>query len=156
MPPCGSCASSPLNDWSERRLRQPRKFRHSADDWTQNIDRIGWDWESHRPGPDLRGIVKLRESVAVRFYRLAADWSENTAHVSSVDDLVAHPCYQEIINLGWDVVPLLLIDLQKNRRFWFPALYAITKVRPYDLSDAGNGRRMTDAWVTWGKRKKLI
>jgi hypothetical protein len=94
--------------------------------------------------------------IEKRFRALAADWSENTRHISSVNDLISHSSYQEIIKLGWDVVPFLLLDLQQNKRFWFPALHAITKVRPFDPSDAGNSRRMTEAWVTWGKRKELI
>lgn len=95
-------------------------------------------------------------SLEERFRQLANDWSENTRHVSSSKDLASYPSYREIIGLGWDVVPLLLKDLEENKRFWFPALYAITNVRPFDPSDAGNGRRMTEAWVRWGKRKGLI
>lgn len=102
------------------------------------------------------GVLEPEVSLGENFLRLAADWSDNTRHVSSINDLTSYPSYQEIIALGWDVVPLLLKDLQENKRFWFPALYAITKVRPFDPSDAGNGRRMTDAWIKWGKRKGLI
>jgi len=50
----------------------------------------------------------------------------------------------------------MLNDLQNNRGFWFPALTEITGIRPFDLSDAGNSKRMVEAWVKWGKRKKLI
>jgi|ERR1700682_1597044 len=102
------------------------------------------------------GVCKPDVSLGKCFLRLASDWSENTRHISSASDLTSHPSYQEIIKLGWDVVPFLLNDLQQNKRFWFPALHAITKVRPFDPSDAGNSRRMTDAWVRWGKRKGLI
>ncbi len=125
-------------------------------------------WEARRSNPSLDDMwerpieeaeVVVFEpdlSVEERFLRLATDWSEHTRHVSSINDLTSYPSYQRIINLGWDVVPLLLVDLQQNKRFWFPALYAITKVRPFDPSDAGNGKRMTDAWVKWGKRKGII
>jgi hypothetical protein len=94
--------------------------------------------------------------IADRFRWLADEWSSNTRHISSTKDLVSNSNYQEIIGLGWNVVPFLLKDLQENKRFWFPALYAITKVRPFDSGDAGNGKRMTEAWVKWGKRKGLI
>jgi len=94
--------------------------------------------------------------VSLLFSQLAEDWSSKTGHVSSISDLASHPSYKKIIELGWDVVPFLLKDLQENRRFWFPALYAITNVRPFDPSDAGNGKRMTEAWITWGRRKGLI
>jgi hypothetical protein len=90
-----------------------------------------------------------------RFYRLADDWSVETGHVSSTKDLTSNSSYQEIIRLGWDVVLLLLKDLQENQRFWFPALYAITGVRPFDPSDAGNSKRMVQAWIKWGNMKGL-
>ncbi len=101
-------------------------------------------------------VEEAEESVEARFMRLAGEWSGDTVHVSSVTDLINHPSYQQIINLGWRVVPYLLTDLQANKRFWFPALAAITGIRPFDPSDAGNGRRMMEAWTTWGKRKGLI
>ena len=102
------------------------------------------------------GAVGIEESIEERFHQLATTWVANTRHISSTKDLTSYPAYQEIIGLGWRVVPLLLKDLQENKRFWFPALYAITNVRPFDPSDAGNGRRMTDAWIRWGRRKGLI
>jgi hypothetical protein len=94
--------------------------------------------------------------ISEKFHQLADEWSTNTGHISSIDDLISHASYREIIGLGWDVVPYLLKDLQNNKRFWFPALYAITNVRPFDPSDAGNGKRMTEAWIKWGKRKGFI
>jgi hypothetical protein len=96
------------------------------------------------------------ETTATRFLRLADEWSRETGHISSASDLINNARYQEIISLGWAVVPCLLIDLERSRRFWFPALAAITGLRPFDPGDASNYRRMTDAWLRWGKRKGLI
>lgn len=96
------------------------------------------------------------ESIETRFMRLADEWSSVTCHISSTSDLIKDARYQKIISLGWPVVPYLLHDLERNRRFWFPALAAITGLRPFDPKDASNYARMTDAWVRWGKRKGLI
>jgi hypothetical protein len=96
------------------------------------------------------------KSTEARFYDLADEWSRETMHISSASDLINDKRYQEIIGLGWDVVPSLLKDLQTNKRFWFPALAAITGVRPFDPSEINNPRRMTEAWVKWGKWKGLI
>jgi hypothetical protein len=95
-------------------------------------------------------------SVAEKFKKLSAQWSAEVSYVSSTTRATAHPNYQAIIKLGWDAVPLMLKDLQNNRGFWFPALNAITGIRPFDQKDAGNSRRMTQAWLNWGKRKGLI
>lgn len=50
----------------------------------------------------------------------------------------------------------MLKDLQENRGFWFTALYEITGIRPFDPRDAGNSKKMIEAWVKWGKLKKYI
>jgi hypothetical protein len=94
--------------------------------------------------------------VEQRFRDLADKWSEETGHVSSLDDRISSPVYREIVKLGWDVVPSLLSDLQRTHRLWLPALAEITGLCPFDRSDAGNLRRMTEAWIRWGKRKELI
>lgn len=96
------------------------------------------------------------EPLEVQFIRLADEWSRDTCHISSVGDLTKDARYQQIIALGWPIVPHILSDLKQNKRFWFPALVAITGLRPFDLKDASNYQRMTDAWLQWGRRKGLI
>jgi hypothetical protein len=91
-----------------------------------------------------------------RFRRLADEWTRATMHVSSGTDLISHPSYRAIVKLGWPVVPFLLDDLQQKKGFWFTALAEITRLRPFDRSDEGNPRRMTKAWLEWGKRKRFI
>lgn len=95
-------------------------------------------------------------SVDDRFRQLADIWRSETSHVSSTTRAISNPNYQAIIKLGWDVVPLMLKDLQNNRGYWYPALYAITGIRPFDRRDAGNVRRMSEAWLDWGRKKNLI
>jgi hypothetical protein len=152
MHDCEQCATrTGNNEWSVRDYRRQywdaRKFGSTLEE--------NWEMPSIALA-DACERTEVEKSTEERFRELSENWSETTGHISSVEDLTSHSSYQEIIRLGWDVVPLLLIDLQQNQRFWFPALYAITKVRPFDPSDAGNGKRMTDAWVIWGKRKGLI
>jgi hypothetical protein len=96
------------------------------------------------------------ETAKEKFTRLANKWSLETAHVSSVTDLINDPSYQQIIALGMPVVPYLLDDLDHNKRFWFPALAAITGLRPFDPRDQGSFSLMARAWVRWGRRKGLI
>lgn len=91
-----------------------------------------------------------------KFRALAAIWSSETSHVSSTTRAISSPNYQAIIKLGWDVVPLMLKDLQNNQGYWYPALAAITGIRPFDRKDAGNTRRMTEAWLDWGRKKNLV
>lgn len=120
-----------------------------SDDWFVYPDS---EWLSDRPKYDLAEQL----SVEQRFQKLADEWSRETSHISSTNDLINDRRYQAIIDLGWPVVPYLLSDLRSRKRFWFPALAAITGVRPFDRSDLSSPRRMVDAWLRWGKWKGLI
>src|SRR5256885_1208340 len=91
------------------------------------------------------------ETVESRFRRLAAAWEEATAHLSSMKAASAHPAYQEIIQLGPEVVPFLLRDLEENERHWFIALRTLTGANPIPASAAGNVPKMIEAWQKWGK-----
>jgi hypothetical protein len=100
--------------------------------------------------------AEVEEKIEAKFNRLAIEWSDAIANVSSVSAMISHRKYREIVDLRWDALPFMLLDLQSSHRFWFPALAEITGIRPYDRRDAGNVKRMTDAWIAWGKKKKLI
>jgi len=135
--------------------------RRHAHDYRRIFSRLLSEQMSHRAAArDLDQVsvyvVSPLPTVKERFSRLADEWSRDTMHISSASDLINDKRYQEIIALGWDVVPHLLTDIQKNKRFWFPALASITGLRPFDPGDSSNPRRMTEAWVRWGKRKGLI
>src|SRR6266849_3282276 len=92
----------------------------------------------HRSGVPSRSATPRAESVEEQFERLAAAWHKAVAHHSSSRIRDNHPAYQEIIGIGPAVVPLLLRDLDINRRHWFAALSAITGVDPVSEEDAGN------------------
>lgn len=134
---------------------------HDAESWLERGQRSRFKtllaglWQE----PDAAVEERCRpttQEIEACFKKLADEWERETQAVSSVPALISHPNYQRIIKLGWGVVPFLLHDLQMNRRFWFPALYEITRIRPFDRSDAGDSERMLQAWVKWGKRKQLI
>ncbi len=67
-----------------------------------------------------------------------------------------HPAYRQIVGLGPAVLPLLLRDLAESRRFWFPALNAITGENPISEDAAGDVEQMIDAWTEWGRNRRLI
>jgi hypothetical protein len=91
------------------------------------------------------------ESLQERFARLAESWHKAVAHHSSSRIRESHPAYQEIIRMGLPVVPLLLHDLEINRRHWFTALELITGADPVADEEAGVIPRMVAAWLRWGK-----
>ena len=46
--------------------------------------------------------------------------------------------------------------MAENRRFWFPALNAITGDNPVPDGAAGDVARMIEAWLAWGRDRRLI
>jgi hypothetical protein len=98
----------------------------------------------------------IDRDVEERFSRLASEWKQETAHISSMTALVMHPKYQNIIGMGPSVLPILFRELQENPDYWFWALRAITEEDPTTPEDAGNLERMAKAWLAWAKEHGYI
>lgn len=91
-----------------------------------------------------------------RFRALARQWEEETMLLSSSTAIAAHPAYRGVVALGWDVVPLLLDDLQREPKHWFEALQEITGENPVPSAHWGNIDAMRDDWLSWGRTRGLI
>lgn len=90
------------------------------------------------------------------FKELAEQWSRETAYVSSVTKVVAHPAYYKIIGMGRPAIPMILRRLQEKPEFWFWALTSITREDPVPVGDPGNIRKMTKAWIDWGRERGFV
>ncbi len=104
---------------------------------------------------DVRS-VEVADPLEKRFLEQAEKWARETAHVSSTTKLLLHPSYRAITGMGPAVVPLLLRDLERNRRLWFWALGDITGENPVGPRDAGDVQRMAEAWLRWGRERGLL
>jgi hypothetical protein len=93
------------------------------------------------------------ESVEQRFRRLAAIWEAETRYLSDAHLIIEHPAFQEIIGLGEAVIPFLLAELEKGPRLWVWALSRITGANPVPPADGGNIRKMSEAWLRWGREQ---
>jgi hypothetical protein len=103
-----------------------------------------------------RQQLVIEHLLEERFQEHADKWERETVHLSSPTQMMRHPDYEAILLMGLAVVPLLIKDLRKNRRYWFGALTYITGENPITRSDAGRMDRMIEAWVKWGQKKGLI
>ena len=90
------------------------------------------------------------------FRELAREWRDATLYLSSTTQVIAHPAYRRIVQLGSAVVPLLLEELRREPDHWFAALRELTGENPVAPEDRGNVVAMADAWVRWGEREHLI
>ena len=95
-------------------------------------------------------------NVETRFNDLAEEWASETAHHSMMSSIVLHKCYQEIIGMGRDVLPLILNRLAAEPNHWFWALRAISGEDPVPATDVGRFAAMRDAWLQWGRHRGLI
>ena len=99
----------------------------------------------------MNSAANGRSQQAERFHELVNRWKRETRFCSSRTKMVDHPAYREIIGMGLAVVPLILEELKKEPRYWFAALSAITGEDPVPVTARGVVRKMTDAWLQWGK-----
>jgi hypothetical protein len=132
-----------VNDRAPRpaRAAQRPKMAASMPNTAIQTTVSGWRQLSARP-----------TSVAARFRRLADRWAVETENVSSIDDMIVHPAYQEIIRMGPAIIPLLIDDIERNQNHWFCALHSISGGQnPVPPEHAGDVDKMTEAWINWAK-----
>ena len=90
------------------------------------------------------------------FHDRLQKWKADIAFESSPKEFVLHPEYLKIIGMGRAVVPLLLQELMREPCWVFWALESITGEQPAHKSDQGNLRRLTSAWLAWGRKNGYI
>ncbi len=97
--------------------------------------------------------TELSSEVVNNFYTLAAQWESEVAGLSLTAKMSEHPAYQEIINMGMKIVPLLLSELKNNPLYWLSALSEITGENPIKPEQRGRIKQMASAWIEWGENQ---
>jgi len=96
---------------------------------------------------------ETKETIEQRFRRLEAAWEADTMYLSDTQKIIDHPAFQEIIGMGEAVIPFMLHDLEKEPGQWVWALPRITGVNPVSRDDAGQMRKMSEAWLKWAREQ---
>ena len=99
---------------------------------------------------------RQKENSVQEFYRLAAQWKEETKYVSSISQISMNAAYQQIIGMGPDVIPLIIKELKRKPAHWFWALKAITRFDPVPPQYKGNIEKMTEFWLKWGAEQGYV
>jgi hypothetical protein len=97
-----------------------------------------------------------KSNIKRKFTKLKNRWEKETTHCSSTSDIIKHPAYQKIINMGTDVLPFRFEDLKHNYNHWFVALMIITGENPVLFEHSGNIIEMTEDWLKWGRIHKYL
>ena len=110
---------------------------------------------TNAPQPQVKR--KPTTDLEKEFQELAKQWRHDTGHFSIVSQMIRHPAYQSIIEMGEPVIPIILKDLQRQPDHWFPALATISGESP-PIPKEHRGRMMviTKIWLEWGKAKGYI
>jgi len=108
-------------------------------------------WLEQHPGTIKAFDASQQEGIVQRFEALASQWHKEVGGSSFVAEKSMHPAYQEIINMGSLVVPLLLRELEQRPTHWFEALRAITGANPIQPEQRGRTKQMAEAWIKWGR-----
>lgn len=90
-----------------------------------------------------------QENNEERFYNLSATWKYEKTFISSIESIVLHPAYQQIIGMGSKVLPYIFKELNNSIDHWFWALKTITGQDPVSPSDRGDMEKMKLAWMNW-------
>ena len=90
-----------------------------------------------------------------RFECLASNWMNGVGPSSDPRVLVSHPAYREIVRYGRQAVPYILRDLAKAPSLLAWALFDITGENPVPSSANGNVKKITKAWLAWGRQQNL-
>lgn len=96
------------------------------------------------PPPSVR-------STEQEFLELVSEWKTAVHFSSSLTEMLRHDAYRRIVAMGTRVVGLLIHEMATDPDHWGPALTEITGAQPIQESDAGNLRKIAEAWVRWGR-----
>ena len=91
--------------------------------------------------------------IAVRdeFEYRASAW-ENSVFLT-MDEMFSDEDYQQIIEMGPQVVPLILRRIQTRPNWWSPALIRLTGVDPTAVQERGSLAAETKAWLEWAAQQ---
>lgn len=87
------------------------------------------------------------------FKVLNAAWKNDTRYESSATQIVSHPAYQLIIELGDVMVPFILSEVSSGSNHWF---YALRKITGHNPKDAGflDFDKLRKSWMNWSDEQE--
>ena len=97
-----------------------------------------------------------RSRMEHRFAELVSKWRRGTGGLSSPRAIVRHSAYQQIVQMGEPVLPMIFQELQENGGWWYPALRALTRQNPVPEEAKGQPPLNRDAWLEWGRRNGYL
>lgn len=99
--------------------------------------------------PDTKSLSRKNAELRVKFDELAAQWMRETRFMSSTTEIIAHPAYHEIIQMGMSALPWIIQALRERKGHWYWVIQDITGENPVPVGEVGNHESMTRHWLAW-------
>jgi hypothetical protein len=100
--------------------------------------------------------ASLRQVALRGYFREALrKWREGTQLSSLLEDKRAHPAYRRIVDMGEDVIPLILEEIKARPDLIFMALHDITGEDPITPEHRGRVREMIQDWLRWESERRM-
>lgn len=96
----------------------------------------------------------LSDQDWVQFQQLVEQWHRERGASSSPVYMAMCPAYQQIIAMGKPAIVLILKQLElegDDPDHWFWALNYLTNADPVSPHERGNMKKMSAAWIRWGR-----
>ena len=94
-----------------------------------------------------RAYSPTSPDYVTKFYLNLNKWRSETKFTSSLDDILEHDCYLDIVKMGQKVFDFLILELKKSPGLEVYALEDIEGRAPYGEELLGDIVGMTNAWV---------
>lgn len=104
---------------------------------------------------DVR-INRCESELESEFYKHLHAWKKETRYHSSTKILFDNEHYQHIIDMGLEVVPVILEYIRETPDHFSYALMLITGENPCLPENAGKTKEQCQSWIRWGIEKGLI
>lgn len=113
----------------------------------------------------VEAVVEQRQGLAaelaqerlLRFTALSAWWHDATDYLSSPSEKAAHPAYQQIVDMGTEVLPYIFQDLRDHGGGdWYVALRRIVGSSPVRSVDASSSQKVLQSWLKWAEEHHYI
>ncbi len=112
-------------------------------------------WGSHpMPRSPLLADRTHEPLTQADFDALAVQWLMGLGPTSDPREMTAHPAFKAMVAHGDAAIPFILRHLKQSPSLLAWALFDITGLNPVKPSDSGNLRKITNAWLKWGKMNK--
>jgi hypothetical protein len=90
-----------------------------------------------------------------KFWELVTVWQMDTRYMSSASDMLSHPSVNAMIQMGPEVIPLVLLALKENWHLSY-VLHKVTGEWPVKDEYAGNGEKINECWYKWAKKHGYV